>query len=128
MTTESSAVRTRVSSSLPMPLSATLCVSFSGVAMLMASFARAADATGVAARMRSEPVRLLGWIIAGLAVPGAAATALAGDRAALGGWLVLVGVGLLGTRERRSAAELEATRVGAALRAAFERPEPPEND
>ena len=45
-----------------------------------------------------------------------------------GGWLVVLGLGLLATRERRSVNELTGTRVGKAVIAAFEPPEPPERD
>jgi hypothetical protein len=44
------------------------------------------------------------------------------------GWLIVAGLAVLVTRERRSASELAETRVGRALIAAFEPPEPPEKD
>jgi len=99
------------------------------------SESRAVEATGLSdvarrlsARVEAEPLRVVGTALAALALLGLASTWVHNGRGAIGGWLVLVGVSLLASRERRSAAELEATRVGAALRAAFDPPEPPEND
>jgi hypothetical protein len=92
---------------------------------------RAAEAVGLtdaaerlSERIAAEPLRVSGLALAALAVGGVVSAAV-GD-GSLSGWLVLLGVGLLASRERRSAAKLGETRVGGALRAAFEPPEPPD--
>ena len=84
-----------------------------------AAVARAAD------RIESEPLRVAGFVLLAVALGGLAAAVATGG--AFGGWLILLGLALLATRERRSAAELAETRVGRALRAAFEPPEPPDD-
>lgn len=77
-------------------------------------------------RIEAEPLRLVGMLLVVFAVVGLCGTLLAGGGP--GGWFVLLGLGLLATRERRSASELADTRVGRAVVAAFEPPEPPERD
>jgi hypothetical protein len=76
------------------------------------------------ARIESEPLRVFGILLLAVAIAGLAVAAL--SEGALGGWLILLGVALLASRERRSAGELGRTRAGRALKAAFEPPEPPE--
>lgn len=75
-------------------------------------------------RVAAEPLRVAGFVLLAVALGGLAAAVATGSTP--GGWLLLFGVALLATRERRSAAELAETRVGRALRAAFEPPDPPE--
>jgi hypothetical protein len=94
---------------------------------------RLAERTGLASALRraaqrieAEPLRVAGWVLFACGLAGLAASSVSGGLSA--GWLLLAGVGLLGTRERRSASELAETRVGRALIAAFEPPEPPERD
>lgn len=89
------------------------------------------DRTGVsdvlsrfAGIVTSEPVFVLGLLLGSVALGGVVTTFVADG--AIGGWLILLGVALLATRETRSASELTETRVGRALIAAFEPPEPPE--
>ena len=90
-------------------------------------------AAAVAGRIEARPLRAAGTAIVLTALVGIAAAVLAGPeptwtanaRSGAGGWLVLLGLGLLATRERRSAAELAETRVGSAVRAAFAPPESP---
>ena len=77
-------------------------------------------------RFAAEPLRLVGILLLAFAVAGLAGAILSSGGA--GGWFVLLGMGLLATRERRSASELAETRVGRAVVAAFEPPEPPERD
>lgn len=84
----------------------------------------AADRT--ARRLAAEPLRVAGWLLVACAAVGLIAGLAAGNVS--GGWLVLAGLGLLLSRERRSIAELADTRAGRALVAAFEPPEPPERD
>lgn len=74
-------------------------------------------------RVAAEPLRIVGIVLLALAVAGLAATVAMGGTP--GSWLILFGVALLASRERRSAAALARTRVGRALRTAFEPPEPP---
>jgi hypothetical protein len=95
--------------------------------------ARAAEAVGLtdaaawlSTRFAAEPLRASGLVLAALALVGVVSTVALGGNGTLGGWLLALGVGLLVSRERRSAEELGETRVGAALRAAFEPPEPPD--
>jgi hypothetical protein len=83
-----------------------------------------AAANRTAARIEAEPLRLAGILVFVCALGGVIASLAAGDISA--GWLILAGFALLVTRERRSASELAETRVGCALIAAFEPPEPPE--
>ena len=75
-------------------------------------------------RIEAEPLRLFGLLLVAFAVAGLAGAVLADGGS--GGWLVLLGLGLLATRERRSAGELTETRGGRAVVAAFDPPEPPE--
>ena len=91
-------------------------------------------AAAVAGRIEARPLRAAGTAIVLTALLGIAAAVLGGPEptwtanarsGAVGGWLLLLGLGLLATRERRSAAELAETRVGRAVRAAFAPPEPP---
>ena len=89
------------------------------------------DRTGIsdavsrlAAIVTSAPLFALGVLLASIAL-GGIVTSLTSD-GAIGGWLILLGLALLATRETRSAAELARTRVGKAVIAAFEPPEPPE--
>lgn len=85
-----------------------------------------AAASKAADRFRDAPLRSGGAVVVATALVGIATSLLAGG--AVGGWLLLLGVALLATRERRSASELAETRLGRALVAAFEPPEPPERD
>lgn len=98
------------------------CVEFAG---------RIDDRTGVsaglsrvAAAIASAPLLVFGVVLFSVAL-GGIATSVATD-GGIGGWLLLLGIGLLTTRETRSASELAETRLGRALIAAFEPPEPPE--
>lgn len=75
-------------------------------------------------RFEDAPLRWLGALVATVALVGVLAGTVGGGE--VGGWLLLLGPALLATRERRSASELAETRVGRALAAAFEPPEPPE--
>lgn len=85
-----------------------------------------AVARNTAQWVRSQPVHVAGIVLFGVAVAGMVAAALSsGD---LGGWLVLSGIALLALRERRSWGDIRETRVGRALAAAFEPPEPPESE
>lgn len=84
-----------------------------------------AAAQNIAEWVQSRPLHVVGIVLLGVAVTGVVSTALSSG--GLGGWLVLSGVALLALRERRSWKELRATRIGQALVAAFEPPEPPEN-
>ena len=92
-------------------------------------------ANSLSRRIEAEPVRVAGVAAVLVGLVGCVATVTAGAGSNLtgyalsepvGGWLVLLGLGLLATRERRSAAELAETRVGRAVRAAFAPPEPPQ--
>ena len=92
-------------------------------------------ATAVADRIEAQPLRAAGTAIVLTALAGIAAAVLGGPgpawtanarSGAVGAWLVLLGLGLLATRERRSAVELAGTRVGRVIRAAFAPPEPPQ--
>lgn len=85
-----------------------------------------AAAEGAARRVAAEPLRSTGWFLLVCALGGLIASVLRGG--ALGGWLVLGGIALLATRERRSATELAESRLGRALIGAFEPPDPPENE
>ncbi|QLD86849.1 hypothetical protein HWV23_14325 [Natronomonas halophila] len=92
-----------------------------------------AERTGLSAvaerttrRIESEPLYLTGWFLFTCALGGLLASIVSGNLS--GGWLLLSGIALLLTRERRSASELTETRIGRALIAAFEPPEPPEKD
>lgn len=94
---------------------------------------RLAERTGLASlfrqmaqRIEAEPLRVTGWVLFACALGGLAASFVSGGLSA--GWLLLAGFALLVTRERRSASELAETRVGRAIIAAFEPPEPPERD
>ena len=75
-------------------------------------------------RVVAEPLRVTGYLLLVVALGGL--TAALASNGSIGGWLILFGLALLATRERRSASELADTRVGAALIAAFEPPEPPD--
>jgi hypothetical protein len=85
-----------------------------------------AAAESTAAWVRSQPLRVAGIGLLGVAIGGTVSAALSSG--SLGGWLVLSGIALLALRERRSWDQLRTTRVGRALAAAFEPPEPPENE
>jgi hypothetical protein len=94
---------------------------------------RLAERTGLAAAARrttdwleSAPVRAVGWLLFACALGGLLASLLTDGT--LAGWLLVAGLALLGTRERRSASELAETRIGRAVIAAFEPPEPPEKN
>jgi hypothetical protein len=85
-------------------------------------------------RIEAEPVRVVGVAAVVVGLLGCVATVTAGAGSSstgfalsepVGGWLILLGLGALTTRERRSAAELAETRLGRAVRAAFAPPEPP---
>lgn len=100
---------------------------------VVATGSRLGERTGVTAvaaratdRVESEPLRVVGFVLLAVALGGLAVAVAAGGAA--GGWLILLGFALLATRERRSAAELGRTRVGRALRAAFEPPAPPADE
>jgi hypothetical protein len=84
-----------------------------------------ADATrSTVAWIESAPMRAVGWFLFACAL-GGLLTALV-TVGSIAGWLVVAGLALLATRERRSAEALAETRAGRALIAAFEPPEPPE--
>lgn len=85
-----------------------------------------AVAERTAQRIEAEPLYLTGWLLFACALGGLLAGIKSGNLS--GSWLLLAGLSLLLTRERRSASELAETRVGRALIAAFEPPEPPERD
>jgi hypothetical protein len=94
---------------------------------------RLAERTGLASvfrrtvkRIRAEPLRIAGWLLFGCALGALATSYVSGG--VTPGWLIVAGLAVLVTRERRSASELAETRVGRALIAAFEPPEPPEKD
>lgn len=74
--------------------------------------------------VESAPMRALGWLVFACALGGLLAGLTRGG--SLAGWLLLAGLALLATRERRSASQLAETRIGSALIAAFEPPEPPD--
>jgi hypothetical protein len=97
---------------------------------MVASAQRFGDSTGLTSTLeavfhdfRAAPIRFLGTILLVVTLLGAGYT-VASDapRRALGWWLVLAGIALLATRERRSVDELEGTWVGRA----FLPPDPPE--
>ncbi|MFQ3318087.1 MAG: hypothetical protein ACI80F_000134 [Natronomonas sp.] len=75
-------------------------------------------------RVEAEPLRITGILLAGITLAGLVGALITGQ--AITWWLLGLGISLLATRERRSASELAETRVGKALIAAFEPPEPPE--
>ena len=75
-------------------------------------------------RVVAQPLRVAGYLLLIVALGGL--TAALASNGSIGGWLIFLGIALLATRERRSASELAATRVGAALIAAFEPPDPPD--
>jgi hypothetical protein len=90
-----------------------------------------AERTGLAdaarrttAWVESAPMRAAGWLVFACALGGLLASLVAGGTVA--GWLVVAGLALLATREHRSASELAETRIGQALIASFQPPEPPE--
>lgn len=89
------------------------------------------DRTGIsdgvsrlAAIVTSAPLVVLGVLLASIALGGIVTTIVADG--AFGGWLILLGLAMLATRETRTASELATTRVGKAVIAAFEPPDPPE--
>lgn len=77
-------------------------------------------ASSTADRVAAAPLRWLGVALAAGALVAVLVRAAVGDVA--GGPLLVLGVALLLTRERRSAPELAATRFGRALEGAFEPP------
>jgi hypothetical protein len=94
---------------------------------------RLAERTGLASllrrtgqRIEAEPLHVAGWVLFACALGGLAASFVSGGLSA--GWLLLAGFALLATREQRSASELAETRVGRAIIAVFEPPEPPERE
>lgn len=82
------------------------------------------------AAIAAEPVRALGIVTAVAVAVNLLVAAALGDltQAGLGARLVVFGLGLLATRERRSPDELAETWVGRALVALLVPPEPPENE
>lgn len=85
-----------------------------------------AAAQSTAAWARSRPLHVAGIALLGVAIVGTASAVLTSG--GFGGWLVVTGIALLALRERRSWGQLRETRVGRALVAAFEPPEPPETE
>lgn len=77
-------------------------------------------------RVRASPLRVAGAVGIVLSLVGLAVGLRGGGPA--GGWLVLLGVALLVTREGRSTEELAATRPVRALADAFAPPAAPERD
>lgn len=83
------------------------------------------DATaGRTGRVEAAPVRWLGIAVATAALAGALVGAVGSGE--IPGWpLLVLGVAVLATRERRSAAELADSPVGRAVVAAFDAPDAP---
>lgn len=80
-------------------------------------------ASSGAARVAAAPLRWLGVALAAIALLAVLAGVASGDVA--GGPLLVLGVALLLTRERRSASALAATRLGRALERALAPPDEP---
>lgn len=80
-------------------------------------------ARGAAARVAAAPLRWLGVALAAIALVAVLASVASGDVA--GGPLLVLGVALLLTRERRSASALAATRAGRGLEGALAPPDEP---
>lgn len=74
--------------------------------------------------LANAPVRVAGFLVIG-AILAMLAVTIAGGDSPDGGLLVLLGLALLATRERRSAAELGETWLGRAVAALLVPPEPP---
>lgn len=80
--------------------------------------------SNTASRVDAAPLRWLGVVVATVALLGTLAGAVVSG--GVSGWfLVVLGGGLLATRERRSLSELAETRLGRALEGAFEPPDEP---
>lgn len=90
---------------------------------LVAGSSLAGADSRTAARVAAAPLRWLGAALTAVSLVAVLVGASGGE--VPGGPLVIVGVALLLTRERRSGSELAATRLGRALEGAFEPPDEP---